>query len=233
MEKGESELSEHESACARVAALFPRFRLRCYVGSKLRRDPIFFTAYEIFRNSTDPILDVGCGLGLLAFYLRERGSIQPIVGLDVDLWKTKQGNRIASRYRDIDLHCQDVQDSLPGFSGNVALIDVLHYLPKRSQAALLSHLVKLIAPGGFLVIRECPRDNTPRYWMTLLAERLGQLIAWNWKCDLHFPGREIIAAPFDGDEFERADRPLWGAMPFNNQLFVFKRRVSEAVPALE
>lgn len=233
MENRQTELSEHESACARVAALFPRFRLRCYVASKLRRDPVFTAAFELFRRTEDPILDVGCGFGLLAFYLRERGSVQPILGLDVDLWKTRQGNQIASRYPDVDLRCQDVQGSLPPFLGNIALIDVLHYLPATGQANLLSHLVDCIAPGGFLLIRECPRENTPRFWISWMTERFGQLIAWNWKSDLHFPARESIGAAFDEDEFEQACRPLWGRFPFNNQLFIFKRRASEAVVALE
>jgi len=233
MENRKSQLSDHESACARVAARFPGLRLRCYVASKLRRDPIFAAAYELFSRSDDPILDIGCGVGLLAFYLRERGSLQPILGLDVDLWKTRQGNRIASRYPDVDLRCQDVQGSLPTFCGNIALIDVLHYLPATGQAALLSHLVNCIAPGGFLVIRECPRANTPRFWMSWVAERLGQLIAWNWKSSLHFPVRESIGAAFDEEEFEHDTRPLWGRLPFNNQLFIFRRRASEAVAALE
>ena len=59
----------------------PRRRAFCatlaahYAGRKLRRDPIFPAAYELLRESNEPLLDVGCGVGLLAFYLRERNFL--------------------------------------------------------------------------------------------------------------------------------------------------------------
>ncbi|MFL6595491.1 MAG: class I SAM-dependent methyltransferase, partial [Chthoniobacterales bacterium] len=63
----------HEDACRSVAALYTETWLRHYVGSKLRRDGVFAAAYELLRDSDQPILDIGCGVGLLPFYLRERG----------------------------------------------------------------------------------------------------------------------------------------------------------------
>lgn len=230
MENQRDDFREHESACARVAAQFPLGWLRLYAGSKLRRDPIYAAAYELFQGSNQPILDVGCGVGLLAFYLRERGSRQPVLGLDVDLRKTRRGTRVAGRYRDVDISCHDIQKSIPAFSGNVALFDVLHYLAPAQQMTLLSHLAKCVAPGGWLVIRDCPRDNNPRYFVTWIAERFGQLILWSWNSSLHFPLRERIAENFSENEFERSSRPLWGTTPFNNQLFIFRRRASETVP---
>jgi 2-polyprenyl-3-methyl-5-hydroxy-6-metoxy-1,4-benzoquinol methylase len=234
MENRRSDVSEHESACARVAAQFPQLWLRCYVGSKLRCDPIYSAAYERFRGSAEPILDIGCGLGLLAFYLRERACRQPILGLDLDARKIRQGNRIAAaRYSDIDLRHQDIQGPIPVFSGNIALFDVLHYLPPPEQTSLLSRLAQCVAPEGLLVIRDCPRDNSPRFWMTYVAEKFAQAVSWNLNTSIHFPPRERIAEAFNENEFERESRPLWGTSPFNNQLFIFRRRASATVPAGE
>ena len=231
MENRRDDASEHKPACRRVAALFPQLWLRRYVTSKLRRDPIYPAACELFRGSDEPILDIGCGLGLLAFYLRERGCQQPILGLDLDPRKIGQGSRIATaRYRDVDLRLQDVLGPIPAFAGNIALFDVLHYLPLAEQTSLLSHLAKCVAPGGLLVIRDCPRDNSARFWMTCVAEKFAQAISWNLNTSFHFPSRERIAEAFGEREFERESRPLWGKLPFNNQLFIFRRRVSEAVP---
>jgi 2-polyprenyl-3-methyl-5-hydroxy-6-metoxy-1,4-benzoquinol methylase len=224
MENRGGEVSEHESACARVAAQFSERWLRGYVGSKLRRDPVYPAAYELFRGSDEPIEDIGCGLGLLAFYLRERGCWQPILGLDVDIRKIRRGISIASRYQDIDLRCQDIQGPMSAFSGNVALFDVLHYLPPTEQTSLLSRLARCVAPGGVLVIRDCPRDKSPRFWMTVAAEKFAQAVSWNLNTPLHFPSRERIAEAFHENEFTRESRPLWGATPFNNQLFVFRRK---------
>jgi 2-polyprenyl-3-methyl-5-hydroxy-6-metoxy-1,4-benzoquinol methylase len=215
---------DHESACARVATRFRDRWLRNYVRGKLRRDDIYSTAYELLRSSAAPILDVGCGVGLLAFYLRERGCRQPVVGLDADARKIRYGSGITEKnYSDVDLRFHDVEKAIPEFSGNIALFDVLHYLSPAKQTALLDRLSGCVGPGGVLIIRDCPREPRPRYWLTLLAEKFAQTISWNRSGSLHFPSRAGIEAAFGASEFERETRPLWGASPFNNHVFIFRR----------
>jgi 2-polyprenyl-3-methyl-5-hydroxy-6-metoxy-1,4-benzoquinol methylase len=215
-----------------VAAQFQQRWLRHYVRGKLRNDQIYSTAYELLRSSENPILDIGCGVGLLAFYLRERACAQPVLGLDVDARKVRYGSEIAAKHYDaVELRLHDVQGPLPVFSGNIVLFDVLHYLSHAAQHALLSDLARCVAPGGVLIIRDCPREPRPRYWMTLVAEKFAQAISWNLKTPLHFPARESISDVFSADEFEREIRPLWGTSPFNNHIFIFRRRASEAVLA--
>src|SRR5205814_8477445 len=96
MENQRDETTGHEPACAHVAARFPRGWLRSYVKSKLRRDPIFPKAYELLHGSDEPILDVGCGIGLLAFYLRERGCPQPITCLAAAARKIRHAGSAAA-----------------------------------------------------------------------------------------------------------------------------------------
>lgn len=232
METLRGNVAEHENACARVATQFPQPWLRKYVRGKLRHDRIYATAYELLRASKHPILDIGCGVGLLAFYLRERSCRQPMLGLDLDARKIRYGTKVATgRYDDVELRVHDVQDTIPVFSGNIALFDVLHYLPHLEQTALLSHLAGCVAPGGVLIIRDCPCDARPRFWMTWLAEKFAQAICWNLNTSLHFPSRSSINDAFDR-EFERESRPLWGNSPFNNHIFIFRRHALEAVPAV-
>jgi 2-polyprenyl-3-methyl-5-hydroxy-6-metoxy-1,4-benzoquinol methylase len=234
MENPRDETTAHAPACARVAERFPRGWLRSYVKSKLRRDPIFAEAYELLRGSDEPILDVGCGVGLLAFYLRERGCTQSITGLDVDARKIRHANDAAGdRYRDVSFCEHDVQEPIAEFSGNVALFDVLHYLPLTEQSALLSRLAQSVAPGGLLIIRDCPRDGSFRFSMTWLAEKFAQAISWNLNTPLDFPTRARIDEALSEAEFTREIRPLWGASPFNNHIFIFRPRVRSIVPAAE
>ena len=224
METPRRNAAEHENACARVATRFSQRWLRNYVRCKLRRDRIYQSAYDLLRSSAAPILDVGCGVGLLAFYLRERACPQPVLGLDVDSRKIGYGAKIAAgHYRDVDLRFHDVGKTIPEFSGNVALFDVLHYLPPEKQTALLGHLAACVRPGGMLIIRDCPREAGPRYWITWLAEKFAQAISWNFHSPLHFPSRASIDDVFGPAEFERESRPLWGSLPFNNHIFIFRR----------
>ncbi len=222
---------EHAEACTRVAALFRRRWLRHYVASKLRSDPVFPAVYEQLRSSAEPLLDVGCGVGLLPFYLRERGFLQSIHGLDRDSRKIAHGQMAAGRYRDIHFTAHDVRNEPPPFAGNVALLDVLHYLAPAQQQTLLATLAARVPAGGVLLVRDSPRDPTARFWATYAGERFAQAISWNVGVPLHFPARETLDTAFDENEFTREEQPAWGKTPFNNRLFIFRRRASATAPA--
>ncbi|MFT4548607.1 MAG: hypothetical protein ACI9MB_002560, partial [Verrucomicrobiales bacterium] len=58
---------------AKLARLFGSPWHRNYVKSKLRTDPLYDGVFGELVDEVLPLLDLGCGLGLLAFYLRERG----------------------------------------------------------------------------------------------------------------------------------------------------------------
>jgi len=222
--------SAHEEACARVAARFGERWLRMYAWRKLRSDPIFSAAFELLRESSEPLLDVGCGVGLLAFYLRERNFLPPISGLDRDRRKIDRANAVKRGvYDDLDFIEQDVCDPIAQ-TGNIVLFDLLHYLDPNEQARLLSRLAARVGPGGLLVIRDCPHDGNARFWLTHLAERFAQTTTWNMRASLHFPTREKIFAAFDQERFSHTVVPLWGRTPFNNHLFIFRRRAAAAVP---
>jgi SAM-dependent methyltransferase len=221
---------EHEHACTRVAARFSERWLRLYAGRKLRNDPVFLTAFELLRASPSPLVDIGCGVGLLAFYLRERNFRPPISGLDRDGRKIARAHAVAHGvYGDLEFIEQDVCAPITP-TGNVVLFDVLHYLSPSEQARLLDRLAPRVAPGGLLVIRDCPRDRNARYWLTHLAERFAQMTTWNIQVPLHFPTREKIRAAFGDNQFTQTVQPLWGRTPFNNHLFIFRRRDTATVP---
>ena len=221
----------HEEACVRVAARFDERWLRIYAGRKLRSDPIFPAAFELFGAGNQPLVDIGCGVGLLAFYLRERNFLAPICGLDRDGRKIERARAVAARtYHDLSFVEQDVCAPIAP-AGNIVLFDLLHYLPPNDQTSLLERLATRVAPGEMLVIRDCPRDDNARFWLTHLAERFAQTTTWNLKTPLHFPTREMICAAFDMKEFSQSVAPLWGRTPFNNHLFIFRRRAAATVPA--
>ncbi len=213
---------ENGRARARVAAAYPEQWLRRYAASKLRRDPIFFAAAELLRESQAPLLDVGGGIGLLPFYLRECGFTPPIVAVEIDVRKVRRARSAANgRYNGIEFIESDVNNGLPEFSGNVALVDVLHYLEPVQQAKLLRTIATCVAPDGMLFIRDAPREKSLRFCVTYLAEIFAKTITWNIGGPLHFPTRASIEDSL-GNLFDCAERPMWGGSPFNNRLFIFR-----------
>ena len=161
---GEREIAPmNPDEAARIARIRVSFRtpwLRGYVHGKLRSDPAYGAVGNESGASALPLLDIGCGLGLLAFYLREHGYTAPILGLDVDSAKIARGAKVAQRhYPAVTLQQGDAL-ALPLFSGHVCLLDVLHYCPAATQSALLEAVVQRVAPGGWCLIRTTPRDGS-------------------------------------------------------------------------
>jgi 2-polyprenyl-3-methyl-5-hydroxy-6-metoxy-1,4-benzoquinol methylase len=220
---------KHEEACARVASRFQSRWLQSYVASKLRSDPVYGAVFALLRDSSEPVVDVGCGVGLLAFYLRERGFEPRITGLDSDGRKISRARAAARGTRDVDFLQQNACTEIPG-TGNIVLLDLLHYLKPDEQISLLTRLGDSIPPGGLLVIRDCPRDASLRFWLTFAAEKFAQSIFWNTASPLHFPNRDALTAIFAARDFSATVKPLWGRTPFNNHLFVFRKNPIATAP---
>ncbi|CAN5158454.1 class I SAM-dependent methyltransferase [soil metagenome] len=200
-----------------------------YVASKLRSDPVFRTAFDLLRETAEPLLDIGCGVGLLPFYLRERGFVPPITGFDLDARKVATATKVAAQHdRGLTFSVRDLAESQLQFRGSIAMLDVLHYLTVPRQATLLQELAASIAPGGMLLLRDSPREQSLRYWSTYAGEIFAQAVSWNLGLPLNFPEREAITAVFSPHEFTHEEIPTWGGTPFNNRLFVFRRRAAGA-----
>jgi SAM-dependent methyltransferase len=209
-----------EAIDVRLASLYERRSLRGYVRWKVRFDPAYRAVCELLAGRDRPLLDLGCGVGLLPFYLRESGYSAPILGIDFDERKIEVARNAARRYRGIDFIAADARAPIPE-GHDVVLLDMLHYFQTGDQQAILRSVARGIAPGGIVVIRQAVRDRSWRYRLTKLVDGLARTFRWMRAEALNLPAREEIAAPFDG--FEREITPLWGGMPFNNYLFVFRR----------
>jgi len=197
-----------------VAALYDSRFLRNYARSKLARDPVY--AAVASRLPELPLLDLGCGVGLLALSLRLRGFRAPIIGIDHDARKIDAARKASAD----EFNVADVRDPID-FQGNVALLDVLHYFDRDDQQRILRNAASCVAPGGVAIIRDAINDGSWRYRATYIEETFARAIGWLKGERLEFPARESIVAAFDG--FSAEVIPMWGRSPFNNYLFVFSR----------
>lgn len=209
----------------RIASNFHSHFLRGYVRSKLSSDPLYAAVAERLRGDDLPVLDIGCGVGLMEFYLRESGYAPPMLGIDHDAAKIREANRIGSRYAAVRFETADARTALVGGS-SVLLLDLLHYLRDDQQHALLESIADAVPRGGSVIIRDAIRDGSWRYRFTYAAEAFARLVGWLKGERLNFPRREAVVAPFSARGFAIEVVPLWGRTPFNNYLFVFRRPAS-------
>ena len=161
-----------------IARLYRDPLVRGYVRGKLRDDPVFPAAFDLLKGSLLPVLDLGCGMGLLQFYLRERGYQAPLVGVDFDARKIRRADRVGQRaYRELTFTTGDAS-AADDFSGHVVMLDMLHYLDAARQAALLERVAGQIAPGGYCLVRDTLRDGSWRFRATAFGEFFIRAITW-------------------------------------------------------
>ena len=201
------------------AAQYPTRFLRSYVRSKLARDPVYEAVLAHVRGSAEPLLDVGCGVGVLETFLRDSGVGVPMTGIDSDPKKIAVA-------RGLDCAQFDVGSALamPPFRGTIVMIDLLHYLTADERRRVLEQAIA--RTSGLVIIREAVRDRSMRYRVTVAEETFARAVGWLRVPRLDFPSVEEIVAPFHARGFEVSVAPMWGKTPLNNYLFVFNRASS-------
>jgi SAM-dependent methyltransferase len=198
----------------RIAARYPSAFLRAYVRAKVRIDPVYAAVFDRIGESAEPLFDIGCGVGILAAYLRARGFAAAIRGIDHDERKVAVATRVL---RDGTFEVADARSAVAA-GGTVVMLDLLHYFRSGDQAAILAAAA---ANATTVIIRDAVRDGSWRYRLTYAQETFSRVVRWLRAERLHFLAREEIMRPFAA--FEAEVVPLYGRTPFNNYLFVFRR----------
>ena len=117
-----------------------------YTQAKLRTDPLYPGVLAELRSTTAPVLDLGCGLGLLAHALRADGQTLGYHGVDVDASKIRRAQHIAQRSAlgNTQFAVVDLSVAWPQHSGSVTILDVLQYLQADMQAILLHSVAQML-----------------------------------------------------------------------------------------
>ncbi len=200
--------------------------MREYTYWKVLTDPVYAAAWNVLGAAKAlPLLDLGCGMGLLAFYLRDHGFSGAIHGVDFDTRKIVAANRVrAPEDAETTFESRDFRDVRRGTRGHVTFLDVLLYVRADEQAALLERAASWVAPdGGVLIIRSGIRDDSWRYRITHTMDILARLIRWMKSPPVEYPTRELFERVLGSCGFRVEFRPLWGRTPFNNHLIVARR----------
>jgi SAM-dependent methyltransferase len=206
------------------ARKFPFVFPRCYVLGKVLADPVYAAVFEVLRLTREPLLDAGCGIGVLAFYLRERRWQPPCTCVDVDGRKIALAQRIQHLWPGtFDFHAGDAVNELPTHHGSVTLLDMLQYLPREAQKTMLLRAAERVSPGGVLVIRNAMSGSGGRHGITKLTDWFARWCRWMGMVPRHYPDAEDICGILAEHGLHGEFKPLWGRTPFHNWLGVFRR----------
>ncbi|MGA7215494.1 MAG: class I SAM-dependent methyltransferase [Terrimicrobiaceae bacterium] len=194
-----------------------------YAIGKMALDPAYPFVASALRESQRPLLDLGCGMGLLAAYLRANGHRAPILGLDVDKQKIDVARKVVAG-KSQEFHATDAIN-FPEHSGDIVMLDVLHYFSDQDQQLLLKKIAASIAPRGIALIRLALNESNWRFTATKLEEWFVRVSRWIPMSGWNFPTREEVLLPFNDEGLVGEVRPMWGWTPFNSHLFTFRRKM--------
>ena len=196
-----------------------------YSQAKLGSDPLYPGVLQALRGSQAPLLDLGCGLGLLAHALRLDGQTMAYRGVDNDAAKIERARKVAGKsdLADTNFEVVDLANGPPSHQGSVAILDVLQYLDAPTQRALIDEAIGMLTPGARLVIRTALGDGSRRGHTSRVTDRLANLIGWMQSRPRCYPDVDAMRAQLAEAGLQTTFSPLYGNTPFNNWLIVAEK----------
>lgn len=194
-----------------------------YARSKLGSDPLYGGVSRALADTTAPLLDLGCGIGLLMHALPRFGRELRYLGVDNDAAKIASARDAAAR-TGCTLAAFDVVDLAHGFPphrGSVAILDMLQFLTPEERSTLLRRAVDCLTPDARVVIRTGLADGNWRRHVTRAGDMFARFARWMNAAPKTYPTRMGLQGELSSLGLDIVDcAPLWGRTPFNNWLVV-------------
>lgn len=125
-----------------------------FARGKLGGDPAFrhlLQARSIPENAR--LLDLGCGQGLLAALLGVAGAPRLAAYRGIELMAPDVARAHRALGPDCGVHHGDIRSAAYGAADAVVILDVLHYMGREDQDAVLRRVRDTLAGGGVLLLR--------------------------------------------------------------------------------
>jgi len=109
-----------------------------------------FMAAELATNTSQTILDFGCGIGLLSGQLKRQMPASRIDGFDVSAASLRE---VAPELRGQGVFTTDLRELAPEYDA-VVVANVLHHVGPKDRQQTVATAAARLKPGGKLVIFE-------------------------------------------------------------------------------
>jgi len=204
-----------------------------FVRGKLCHDPVY--AYLISNPAwiprTGPLLDLGCGRGILMTLLSEAGKLALIPSMEmplcgIDLRPNDAAAAKLALGREAEIAVADVRAATLPACEAVVLLDLLLYLTAEEQEVLLRRVADTLPGGGVLIMREADAGAGLRFRATRTAERLCALARGHFRQRYHYRSEAEWRSLLETLGFSVETVPMSEGTPFANVLFIARLETS-------
>ena len=201
-----------------------------WARGKLRNDPVFAALLDrrVFPDRAR-ILDLGCGRGLLAAWLlaaeqladaEVAAALTPprglhFRGIELAVHEAQRCNTALQRAHGerVSLEGGDIRATVIDDVDVVAMLDVLHYIPRADQERLLDRIRAGLQTGGLFVTRVGNAAGGWRFGFSQIVDRIVASIrsrrpvrTWcrplaEWRSALESRGFSVETLPMGGSSF--------------------------------
>lgn len=196
-------------------------RLRGYALGKSLLDPVYPYLARELATSERPLLDIGCGTGVLAALLRVTGFRASFAGIDPDHEKIAAARSALGGVG--CLFAVGDTGNLPPHSGDVVMLDVIHYVVPAQRPQVVADVASRLAPGGRLFLRTTLQDGSWRYRVTRFEEWFVRASGWIPFVSAPFPTLTELQGAACSAGLAIECRPMWGCTPFNSHLLTLRK----------
>jgi SAM-dependent methyltransferase len=146
------------------------FSERLFVAARLLSAPL---AQVASRVPAGPVVDIGCGHGVLISLLANARPDRRVLGIDPDPRKIAWAKASVGRLENVELRVGPVDALSPDLAASfesAVIADVLYLLPFEGWEAFLVATLRLLRPGGLLLLKEAEADRSWRHLKCVAQE---------------------------------------------------------------